>query len=327
MAVSISAQRAFGATGFDVSVVTLGTSSWGPLRAGETSAERDERIARLADGFFAGELGVTAIDTSNIYGGSRSEGLIGAALARAGGLAPGQLLQTKLDRRESDGDFSAEQMRRSIEQSLERLGVASVQVLYLHDPEHIGFEAAMAPGGPVDALVAMKESGAAQRIGISGGPVGMLERFVRTGLFDALVTHNRFTLLDRSADGLLDAAAERGVGVHNAAPYGAGVLTGDPRFAGTYGYRPISAEAAASLAAIQRLCDEAGVSLGAAALQFSMREPRVHSTIVGVSDFARWQQTRALAAEDVPDGLWAELEAVRPSAAAALDAGEHGVGL
>lgn len=73
------------------------------------------------------------------------------------------------------------------------------------------------------------------------------------------------------------------MGITNAAPFGAGVLTGDARFAGSYGYKPITQEVARSVAEMTGLCRDAGVPLSAAALQFSMSDPRMHSTIVGVS--------------------------------------------
>jgi D-threo-aldose 1-dehydrogenase len=177
----------------------------------------------------------------------------------------------------------------------------------------------MAPGGAVEALVAMKEQGLATAIGISGGPVGMLQRFVETDLFDALVTHNRFTLLDRSADALLDASAARNVGVTNAAPYGAGILTGDPRLADRYGYRPIHPEVRAAYDRMRALCDEAGVEIAAAALQFSMREPRVHATIVGPGRIERIAETERWATAAIPEDLWPALEAARPPAEVALD--------
>jgi D-threo-aldose 1-dehydrogenase len=310
----------FGRTGVSVTPLALGTSGWGPLRTGESVTDRDERIAALADAFLAGSLPTNVIDTSNEYGGSQSEGLIGQGMLRAGGLGADQVLQTKLDRRLSDGDFSASQMWHSLEQSLERLGVDHLQVLYLHDPESIGFEAAMAPGGPVEALVQMKERGVVDAIGISGGPVGMLQRFVETDLFDALITHNRYTLVDRSANALFGAATQRDVGVANAAPYGGGILTGDSRFAGQYGYRAIRPEVQAAVDAITRLCADAGVSLAAAALQFSLRDPRIYTTIIGATSLGRLDDTLREATEQIPDGLWAEFDAVAPPASAALDA-------
>ncbi len=310
----------FGRTGVAVSPLCLGTSSWGPPRPRETADDRDARVASMVDPFLAGELATNLLDTSNMYGDSLSEEHIGRGIARAGGVHGGLVIQTKLDRRLGDDDFSAEQMWRSLEESLERLGLDRIQVMYLHDPEVIGFDAAMRHGGPVDALLAMKARGLVGAIGISGGPVRMLQRFVETDLFDALVTHNRFTLVDRSANALLDAATERRMGITNAAPFGAGVLTGDARFAGTYGYKPITPEVARSVAAMTGLCREAGVPLSAAALQFSMRNPRVHSTIVGVSTRKRFDQAAADASIALPEGLWAALDDVAPTAFALDDA-------
>ena len=201
----------------------------------------------------------------------------------------------------------------SVRQSLDRLGSEHIAVLMLHDPEHIGFERAMEHGGPVDALVDMRDQGIAGFIGISGGPVDMLARFVATDIFDCLTTHNRCTLLDQSADALLAAATRRDMGISNAAPIGAGVLTGDPRFAGTYAYAPIGAERAAALGRLVDVCTDLDVPLGAAALQFSLRDPRVHSTVVGLSSTVRLEQTVAWASTPISDEDWSRiLAAVRP---------------
>lgn len=310
----------FGNTRLRVTALAIGTSTWGQLHPGETGEERDLRVASMADAFLEGSLPSNLLDTSNIYGASQAEAHIGQALERAGGLPPGSVLQTKLDRDLVSGDFSGERMWRSLEESLSRLGVAKLQVLYLHDPELIGFDTAMASGGPVDALVEMKEQGIAHAIGISGGPVDMLQRFVETDVFDALITHNRFTLVDRSASTLLDSAAHRRMGVANAAPYGAGVLTGDPKFSGYYAYKPIRPEVRAAVDAMTVVCRDAGVPLGAAALQFSLRDPRVHATIVGGSRRGRFDDAFAHATHPIPDGLWAELDRLVPPAYAAVDA-------
>lgn len=316
----ITARRAFGKTGLSVTSLCIGTSGWGPPREHEGLIDRDSRIGELADAYFAGQLPTNFLDTSNMYGNSESETLIGQALRRAGGLGAGRVLQTKLDRNLDDDSFSTEQMWRSLEQSLERLSVDQVQVLYLHDPQVIGFTASMAPGGPVEALLQMKERGITASIGISGGPVDMLEQFVETDVFDALITHNRYTLVDRSADGLLGAAQRRDMGITNAAPYGGGVLTGDARFRGQYGYRPILPAVQNAVERADRACAEAGVTMAAAALQFSMRDPRIHSTIVGASSRARLNDTYQQATERVPEDLWAELDTLVPPATAVLDA-------
>jgi D-threo-aldose 1-dehydrogenase len=311
--------RPFGSTGFQTTRLSLGSSSWGTPREGETAEQRDQRIADLAGAFLAGSLPTNFLDTSNMYGDSESEGLIGAAIRLAGGLPDGIVLQTKLDRDMATDDFSADRMWRSLEESLDRLGLDRVHGLYLHDPEAIGFDAAMVAGGAVDALVEMKAQGLASFIGISGGPVDMLQRFVETNLFDALVTHNRFTLVDRSAEQLIAASTERGMGIDNAAPYAAGVLTGDPRFAGRYAYGEARPEVTAAIEAMSAVCADAGVPLGAAALQFSMRDPRIHSTIVGASSLARMQEATDHASFDIPDALFAELDRHLPGPEFALD--------
>lgn len=316
---NLEQRRPFGRTGVSVTPLAVGTSSWGPARRDESAAARDERIAEVADAFFAGRLRTNVLDTSNMYGESLSEPQVGRAIARAGGLHGDLVVQTKLDRRLPDDRFDGPRMWDSLHESVERLGLERVQVLYLHDPEVIGFDAAMAAGGPVEALVEMKRQGLAGAIGISGGPVDMLQRFVETGLFDALVTHNRWTLLDRSAGPLLDAATSRGLGVTNAAPYGAGVLTGDPRFAGTYGYKPMHPLTQRALDGMASVCREAGVPLAAAALQFSLRDPRVHSTIVGVSDLSRWEAAVRFGEVPTPTGFWEALDEHRPPADVALD--------
>jgi D-threo-aldose 1-dehydrogenase len=316
---NLDERRPFGRTGFDVTPLTLGTSGWGPPRVGESMELRDARIGHLADAFLSGSLPTNFLDTSNIYGGSESELLIGAAIGRSDGLPIGLVLQTKLDRQLSDDDFSADQMWRSLEQSLERLGVDRLQVLYLHDPDAIGFDAAMAVGGPVAALAKMKEQGIAASIGISGGPVRMLQDFVETDIFDAIITHNRFTLVDRSAEELFDASTARNLGIANAAAYGGGVLTGDPRFHGSYGYRAIRPEVQRAVDSMSALCTEAGVSLAAAALQFSLRDPRIHSTIIGATSLDRINDTVRETSETIPADLWAALDAVAPSPSVALD--------
>ncbi|POH57930.1 oxidoreductase [Cryobacterium zongtaii] len=295
--------RPTGSQALLLSPLTLGTSGWSPRSAAENSA-----TDALAASWAAGRLRTNVIDTSNIYGDSHSEGVIGKALA--GTVCPGLVVQTKLDRDVARNDFSAAQMERSLQQSLDRLGLESVDVLFLHDPESVGFESVMQPGGAVDALVAMRDRGVARYIGISGGPVAMMRRFVDTGLFDVLINHNRFTLVDRSALGLYQAARDRGMIVENAAPFGAGILTGDPRFAGTYAYGPIRPETQAAVDAATRIAADAGIPLAALAVQFSLRHPLVDTTVLGVRTRERFDEAVAHAAIDVPDAVWAELDTI-----------------
>ena len=257
---------------------------------------------------------VNFIDTSNNYGGGAAEQRIGRALAAAGGLPPGFVLATKVDADPGTGDFSGERVRRSVAESLERLGLDRVQLMYLHDPEyHLTFAEAMAPGGPVEALVALREQGVLGHLGVAGGPVRLMRDFIATGTFDAVLSHNRFTLIDRSAGPLMDDAAERGVAFVNGAPYGGGILAKGPDAQPRYAYQPASEAVRRAVRAMGRACAARGVPLAAAALQFSLRDPRVVSTVAGVSEPSRIEEIAALMAVAVPGKLWAELDALAPA--------------
>ena len=301
-------KRTLGRTGLSVTPVCVGGSPLGGVEeifGYDTPVERGVQTAlRALQGPF------NFLDTSAAYSDGESERRIGEAIRRAGGLPDGFVLMTKVDRDTRTGEFSGAQMRRSIEGSLERLGVDRVPLLHLHDPEHISFEEGVAPGGPLEELVRIRDEGLAEHLGVAGGPVELMSRYLRTGEFGALITHNRWTLVDRSADALLDEAAGMGVAVINGAPYGGGILARGTRGRLDYAYRPAGEEVLARIRRMEELCAEAGVPLAAAALQFSMREPRITSTIVGVSRPERIEETARLAAWPAPEELWPQLEAL-----------------
>ena len=305
--------RPLGRTGLSVPPLCIGTSAIGSIPRIYGYEVADDQARDTLRAVLAGPI--RFLDTSNSYGAGASEQRIGAALAEIGGLPPGFLLSTKVDPAPGSDDFSGARVRASLAESSERLGLTELPVVHLHDPEKIGFEAAMAPGGPVEALVALREEGRIGHLGVAGGPVGMLRRFVGTGLFEVVITHNRWTLLDRSAEPLLADCAAAGVAVVNGAPFGGGILVKGPEAAPRYAYRDASDAVRDSVGAMQAACARAGVPLAAAALQFSLREPRVTSTIVGITRPERLDQTLELATAPVPEELWPELAALTPPAA------------
>lgn len=302
------ATRAMGSTGIRPTVVGIGTSALGsmPESYGYTidAAEAAQALDHLLDGPF------TFLDTGANYGEGRSEERIGAALARGRGAAI--TIATKVDGDVESGRFDGSQVFRSTEESLRRLGVVRVPLLHLHDPEHIGFDASMAPGGPVMALIRLRDEGVAGSIGVAGGSATLLRRFVETGVFDVVQTHNRFTLLDRTSESLITVAGELGLGVINAAPYGGGLLADNSGRIESYGYRPLSAALTHARDAMRAACARFGVPLAAAALQFSTRDPRIHTTIVGMSRPGRASATRELLDTPIPDELWSELNNLTP---------------
>ena len=296
-------KRPLGPTGLEVTGICVGAAPLGSMPAdyGEVDAEQGIAVARRA---LAGPFNF--LDTANNYGDGRSERRIGVALRDAGGVPDGFVLATKVDR-DASGDFSGARVRRSLEESFHRLGISRAQLVYLHDPEHISFAEGMAPGGPVEALVALRDEGLIQHLGVAGGPIDLLLEYVDTGVFEVVLTHNRFTLVDRTADPLLDAAAARGLAAVNAAPYGGGVLAKGPEGRPTYGYAPLTPEARARIVALAATCERHAVGLAAVALQHSLRDPRIASTVVGVSRPERLDELERLARVPVPDELWEAL--------------------
>ena len=155
----------------------------------------------------------------------RSEERIGAVIRERGGLPPGFVVSTKLDRDPETNVFDAAQARRSLEQSLKALGLERIDILHLHDPEHSrSLGEATARDGALGELFRIKEEGLAKAVGLAAGQVAMMMPLLRDWDFDALITHNRFTLANRNAEEMLNLAKSRGIAVLNAAPYAGGVL-------------------------------------------------------------------------------------------------------
>jgi aryl-alcohol dehydrogenase-like predicted oxidoreductase len=310
---------ALGSTGLQVTALCVGTSPLASMPGLYGYEVSEGRAVDTVEAVLSGG-DINFIDTSNGYGTDGSaERRVGQALRRRGGLPPGVVLATKVDPDPRTGSFSGKRVRRSLEESLERLGLDRVQLLHLHDPERMTFAEATEPGGPVEALAELKREGLAEHLGVAGGPVELMGAYLDTGVFEVVLTHNRYTLLDRSAEKLFRDAYARGVGVLNAAPYGGGMLAKGPEKQQKYAYGRRSDEIARAAAAMRDATTRAGVPLAAAALQFSLRAPFIHSTVVGVSSPERVAGTVALAGTPIPETLWAELDALVPDARHWLD--------
>jgi D-threo-aldose 1-dehydrogenase len=253
---------------------------------------------------------INFLDTAASYGDGESERRIGLVLQELGGVPTGYVIATKADRDFKTNDFSGDQIKRSVERSIRLLGMDKLPIVYLHDPEHARFEDIMAPGGATEVLLKFKEQGVIGHVGMAGGPVDLMIRYIDTGAFEAVITHNRYTLLNRSAEPLLDKAAQMGIAVLNAAPYGSGILAKGPDAYPRYAYQIADAEMVERVRKMDALCQRYGVPLAAAALQFSAHDQRVTSTIIGLSRAERLAQTVELAHTPIPNELWPLLDAV-----------------
>jgi len=309
------ALRPLGSTGLQVTQICIGTAPLGNMPETFAYSVEEERALATIRAFFTGHgnSGTSPfnfLDTAASYGDGESERRIGIVLRELGGVPPGFVLATKADRDLQTGVFTGAQMRHSVERSLRLLGLEQLQLVYLHDPEHISFAEAMQPGGPVEVLQRCKEEGLIAHLGVAGGPIDMMIRFVETDFFEAAISHNRFTLLNREAEPLWDACVRRGIAVLNAAPYGSGILAKGPGAYPRYMYSQASPELLRRAWQMEETCQRHGLPLAAAALQFSLRAARITSTIVGITRPERLAETLKLAQHSIPDALWAELDSI-----------------
>jgi D-threo-aldose 1-dehydrogenase len=313
--------RALG-RGPDLTEVGLGTAALGNLFQETTDADALDAV-ELA---WAG--GVRYFDTAPHYGLGLAESRLGRALRtlprddyvistkvgrllvptpeRAGELDDDGFIVPAATRRE--WDFSRDGILRSVDASLERLGIDDVDILYLHDPDD-HWEQASTTG--IAALVELREQGVTRAIGAGMNQSAMLTEFVRRCDVDVVMMAGRYTLLDQSAlEDLLPLALERGVDVVAAGVYNSGLLArAEVAHDANYDYRAAPPELVARARELAEICTRHGVELPDAALQFPLRHPAVVSAVVGARNGMESMSSLERYRKPVPDDLWAEVEA------------------
>ena len=264
------------------------------------------------------ERGIGFFDTAPFYGLGEAERRLGRALAAAAAL-PRPVIATKAGRlltREPDGsvdvhfDFGYDAAMKSVESSLERLGVDRVDIVHIHDPDdHIG----EALEGTCPALVALREQGVISAVSLGTNSVATATAFLEQADLDCMLVAGRYTLLDRSAAGLIDACARRGVAYLAAGVFNSGVLA-RPQAGAWYDYGPVGEETLARASAIDSVCGRHGVSLRAAAVNFPLANPEVAAVVVGMAAPAEVDENLAALRSGVPDDLWQELQGMEMQA-------------
>lgn len=201
-------------------------------------------------------------------------------------------------------DFSYDGAMRSLEESLERLGLDRVDMLLLHDPDYY-FKQAMS--GAVRALDQLRADGTVGAIGVGMNQSAMLTRFALEANFDCFLAAGRYTLLDQTAlDDLLPACESRGSSVIVGGVYNSGILA-DPRPGTHFNYEPAAQAVLDKALAIKAICDRHGVPLKAAAIQFPLGHPSVAAVLAGSRSVAEVEENAAMLAHPIPADLWLEL--------------------
>lgn len=204
-------------------------------------------------------------------------------------------------------DFSADGIRQSIEESLERTGLDRFDVLFLHDPERHNLREGVDQAIP--ALAALREAKLVRAIGVGSMETGALLASVKTGALDLLMVAGRYTLADHSAlEEVVPACRSNGVGIVNAAVFNSGLLaTDNPGADARYDYEAVPADLLERVKGIAVVCREFDVSLPAAALQYALRDDTVRTVVVGGSHPEQLRQNADRMNERVPDELWRTL--------------------
>jgi D-threo-aldose 1-dehydrogenase len=205
-------------------------------------------------------------------------------------------------------DYSRDGIRRSLESSLERLGLDRVDLVYVHDPDDFYAEAL---DQAFPALEELRGEGTITSYGAGMNQSAMLTRFVERTDLDVVLLAGRYTLLEQGPiDDLLPACAERGVSVVAGGVFNSGVLaTDDPGPADTYDYEPAPADVLDRARRLAAVCRRHGVTLPAVAAQFPLGHPAVRTVCLGAYSGEQVRRNAALLSADVPDELWQELKA------------------
>ncbi|WP_037603682.1 aldo/keto reductase [Streptacidiphilus rugosus] len=304
----------------DVEVTRL---SLGAAALGNLFTEIDDEQARSTVDA-AWKAGVRYFDTAPHYGLGLSERRLGEALRNRPRAE--YVVSTKVGRllrpwpephgddlaqgfsvpatHERVWDFSAYGVRSSLEDSLVRLGLDHVDVVYLHDPDDHE-EQAFSSAYP--ELERMRAEGMVGAIGAGMNQTRMLDRFVRETDVDVVLLAGRYSLLDQTGlTFLLPDAARRGVSVVVGGVFNSGLLA-DPKPGATYDYAPASQALFQRALRIETVCEEHGVPLRAAALQFPLGHPAVASVLVGTRSPEEAQDAAAMARWEIPAELWSML--------------------
>lgn len=204
-------------------------------------------------------------------------------------------------------DPSEAGVRQSLEDSLERMGLDRIDVLYLHDPDNYDLDAGIREALP--ALATLRNEGLVRAIGVGVNSAATAARCVREGDLDVVMLAGRYTLLEQPAlEEFFPACAERGVRVVDAAVFNSGLLaTSNPGADAHYNYSAVPAEVLERAQQLAAVCREFGVELPAAAMQFPGRHPLVATVVVGTANANSVRENVANMNVEIPEALWTAL--------------------
>lgn len=247
------------------------------------------------------DSGVRLIDVAPFYGDTRAETVLGKALR--GIPRDHYVLATKVGRYGNDEfDFSVERVLRSIEESLARLGVDYVDLIQAHDVEYGDLRQIKTETIP--ALHRLVDEGKARFVGATGYPLKPLRQLAEQSRLDTVLSYNHLSLNDTTLLAALPYFAEKGIGVINAAPLSQGLLTSR----GTPPWHSAPVAVKAACAAVAEFVSSRGRDLAKLAIQFSVRQPGIATTLIGTADPGELQRNLRWVAEPIDEEFLAQVQ-------------------
>ncbi len=314
--------RRIGKTSLDVTVLGLGGATIGGGMASLTDS--DGRMV-VRDAY---DAGIRYFDTAPFYGSGRSEHLVGDELRRLDGWVLSSKVGRRLkpvrgDKAEGDRqtqpfafepwfDYSYEGAMRSYEDSLQRLGVNRIDILYIHDIDNSTHGAAAQPKahraameGAYKALDELRRNGDIRAIGIGVNESQPIAHALEHGKWDVFLLAGRYTLLEQDPlEDLFPEIEMHGASIVIGGPFNSGILVGR----NLWNYAAAPEPVFKRVAAIAEVCDAHGVPLAAAALQFPLAHPAVASVIPGPRSAAELKQIVDWFNVEIPASLWRDLK-------------------
>jgi D-threo-aldose 1-dehydrogenase len=297
--------RKLGKTGLEVTTLGVGCA-WLGRRADGSIDEETGLAAILA----ALDSGVRLIDTASLYAEGSAERVVGQALRERPALAGKVVVETKV-RDVRDFGYTGAETRRSVETSLERLGIDHIPMIFIHDPPAGIFDRVMGPGGALAMLRQMQSEGLVGHVGIASNNPWDNTPYIESGEFEAAVVPDAYSLLSQVALERIFPAAERfGMGVVVATPLERGILATGTQAARAEDHinRQFTPEVLEHVERLEALCAQHRISLLAAALQYVVRPAVVSTTVPGARQPEQAIANAKAMREAIPEDFWQELE-------------------
>ncbi|MGG1516678.1 aldo/keto reductase [Paenibacillus oryzisoli] len=263
--------RKLGNTGLDVSILSFGASSLGSVFGKTDDAQSIRTVHAAVDG------GINLIDVSPYYGLTKAEMVLGKAIGQIS--RDRFLLSSKAGRYgDTQFDFSARRIIASVDESLQRLQTDYLDMLFLHDIEFVPF--AEVAEESFHALEQLKRSGKIRFYGVSGLPLSVFEKALNYTALDVVLSYCHYSLNDTTLLSLVPLLEKHGVGLVNASPLSMGLLGSKH----VPDWHPATAEIKAACQAANDFCERSGASLAKLAIQFSVANEQIPTTLVSTAN-------------------------------------------